>query len=148
MSVYNTWLMTSCIDCSLMPRACSEPQESSRNTLLSRLSEAWMGSANHEKQTAVLSCGRQLRNVHITWMRKRARHGHTRRAGVKQQTRLGRLQQPLNETAGEDGGGEDDGPLGLNLHWFHNTVGDQVVLMTCRINAGCFYVEIRPTLGI
>lgn len=79
---------------------------------------------------------------------KRARHEHTRRAGVEQQTRLSRLQQPLNETAGEDGGGEDDGPLGLNLHWFHNTVGDQMVLVTCRINAGCFYVEICPTLGV
>lgn len=45
-----TWLMTSCIDCSRMPRAWSGLQESNKKTLLSRLSEAWMGSANHRKQ--------------------------------------------------------------------------------------------------
>lgn len=48
-----TWLMTSCIDCSRMPRACSGLQESNKKTLLSRLSEAWMGSANHKKQRGV-----------------------------------------------------------------------------------------------
>lgn len=54
---------------------------------------------------------------------------HTRQAGVEHQTGLGGLQQPLDEAAGEDGRGEDDGPLGLDLHWLHHTVGDQVVLM-------------------
>lgn len=51
-------------------------------------------------------------------------------AGVELQSRPCWLQQPLYETAREERGGEDDGPLSLNLHWLHYTVGDQVILMT------------------
>lgn len=46
-SLYFTWLMTSCIECSRMPRVSSAGQESNMKTFLSRLSEAWIGSAAH-----------------------------------------------------------------------------------------------------
>lgn len=57
-----TWLMTSCIDCSRMPRACSGLQESNRKTFLSCLSEAWMGSWNREHRNEDASCDGQLKN--------------------------------------------------------------------------------------
>lgn len=48
--LFLTWLMTSCIDCSRMPRACSGLQESNKNTFLLFLSEAWIGSVNHRSR--------------------------------------------------------------------------------------------------
>lgn len=49
--IFITWLMTSCIECSRMPRAWSGLQESNKNTVLSCISEAGIGSANHRKQS-------------------------------------------------------------------------------------------------
>lgn len=84
-----------------------------------------------------VSCGVQLQNHVCTrasgalcvWM-KCVCCAYTRRAGVERQTRLCWLQQPLYESAGEDGGGEDDGPFSMNLHRLHYTVRDQVLLVT------------------
>lgn len=44
----------------------------------------------------------------------------------------------------KDGGGEDDGPLCLNIHWLHHAVWDQVLLVTLRDGqAGAFGYNIH-----
>lgn len=139
---FSTWLMTSCIDCSRMPRACSGLQESNKNTLLSCLSEAGIGSANRRKQIKEETV---VYHVMATWriiflftdficvfvcVNKSVCCAHTWWAGVELQTRLSGLQQPLYEATGEKRRGEDDRPLSLNLHRLHYTVRDQVLLVT------------------
>lgn len=126
----DTWLMTSWTDCSRMPTACSELQESSRKTLMSRFSGAGIGSVEPcEANSGVLSLA--------TYAERRLEGNgpclagikHTRLAGVEHQAGLGRLQQPLDEATGENGRREDDGPLRLDPHWLDDTVRDQVVLV-------------------
>lgn len=57
-----TWLITSCIDCRRMPSLCSGLQESSKNTVLSCLSEARIDSANHGKQIATCQAAAGVKN--------------------------------------------------------------------------------------
>lgn len=127
--------MMSCIDCSRMPRACSGVQESNKNTLLSRLSEAWIGSV--ETQETRIACQEDSSTLRLSvfgvscvWMRVCTCCAHTWWAGVEIQPRLCRLQQSLYETTGEKRGGENDRSLRVNLDWLHQTVRDEVVFMT------------------
>lgn len=88
--------MTSCIDCSRMPTACSKLQESSRKTLLSRLFDAGIGSVKpYESDSTQREGGKGIDRV---WRIKKKPHqagrcwtsGRTRTAAAAAQWGVGR----------------------------------------------------------